>query len=323
MVIEEYYLLNQWILCGSQYGRLEMDTLKRALMPALLDLLSIFIASILGAIIIMLTFSYEHFSGYVAYLIATIFVALGVFLSKKLRSKTVAHVVNLFVVSLVCISVTFNAAQILAGFIARHVSWDMSEGVEGFISKYALPGSEGELLVWTLITTFALVIANRWGNEFFKGEAVPKKDVSSLEALCFFILWITSFPVNLVLVSVFLMISLISAYLCDDVALFAAAGGPITIIGLLSTVKFTTIEKYLKRDELIANSTGLTGPPVSEADVEAIVARNREAARKRLTLELRSELTGIALTVFGTSLWAYGAYLPIFTWLKTISRFCS
>lgn len=300
-----------------------MGALKRALKPTLLDVLSIFIASILGAVIVLVTFKYEFFAGFIAYLAAAASVVFGIYLSKKLRSAAVAHVVNIFVVSLVCISVTFNATQILAGFIVRHMSGFMSKDVQDFTNKYALPGSVGELLVWTVLTTFALVLANRWGNEFFKSEGSCRKDTGIVAKLCLFILWLTSFPVNVVFVLLLVVASLILMCLYNDIALFAAAGGPITIIGLLSTVKFTTIEKFLKREELILSSTGVTGPPVSQADYEIIVARSQEATRKRLALELRSELTGIALTVFGTILWAYGAYLPILFWLSTISRLVS
>lgn len=288
-----------------------MDALRRALKPTLLDVLSIFIASILGAVIVLVTFKYEFFAGFIAYLAAAASVVFGIYLSKRLRSDAVAHAVNIFVVSLVCISVTFNTIQILAGFMIRHMSGFMSKDVEDFTNKYALPGSEVELLVWTVLTTFALVLANRWGSEFFKGERSLRKDADVLEKFCLFILWLTSFPVNVVLVLLLLVASFILMFLKNDIALFAAAGGPITIIGLLSTVKFTTIEKYLKREELIVTSTGMTGPPVSQADSEIIAARSQEATRQRLALELRSELTGIGLTVFGTILWAYGAYLPI------------
>lgn len=300
-----------------------MDSLKRALRPTLLDVLSIFIASILGAVIVLVTFKYEFFAGFVAYSAAAAGVVFGIYLSKRLRSAAVAHVVNIFVVSLVCINVTFNATQILAGFIVRHMSGFMSKDVESFTNKYALPGSEGELLLWTVLTTFTLVLANRWGSEFFKGEGRRRKDARILEKFCLVILWLTSFPVNVVLVLLLLVASFILMFIHEDIALFAAAGGPITIIGLLSTVKFTTIEKYLKREELIVSSTGMTGPPVSQADYEIIAARSQEATRKRLTLELRSELTGIGLTVFGTILWAYGSYLPILSWLSTTSRLTS
>lgn len=297
-----------------------MDALIRALKPTLLDVLSIFIASILGAVIVLVTFKYEFFAGFTAYLAAAAVVVFGVYLSKRLRSSAVAHVVNIFVVSLVCISVTFNATQILASFIVSHMSGFMSKDVEDFTNKYALTGYESELLGWTVLTTFALVLANRWGGEFFKGERSRGKDTGVLDRLCLLILWLTSFPVNLGVVLLLLVASLILMALHNDIALFAAVGGPITIIGLLSTVKFTTIEKYLKREDIIVSSTGVTGPPVSQADAEIIAARSQEATRKRLALELRSELTGIALTVFGTIIWAYGAYLPILSWLSTITR---
>lgn len=300
-----------------------MDALKRALKPTLLDMLSVFIASILGAVIVLVTFKHEFFAGFVAYLAAATVVVIGVYASKRFRSDAMAHVVNIFVVSLVCISVTFNTIQILADFIVRYMSGLVVEDVEEFVNKYAIIGSGWELLVWTLLTTFALIYANRWAVEHFNGEQSYSRETGVVAKLCLFILWMTSFPANVVLVFLVLVASLVLMFYYNDVSLFAAAGGPITIIGLFSIVKFTTLEKYLKREELAMNSTGVTGPPISEAECEIIVARSQEEARIRLALELRSEFTGIVLTVFGTILWAYGAYLPILSWITIISRITS
>jgi hypothetical protein len=193
-----------------------------------------------------------------------------------------------------------------------------SQLMDDFAAKYALLGSEGELLSWTIATSFSLVFANRWANEKFRKSPSSSKKSSTLEKLCAFILWLTSSPINIVFVALLLIGSIYLAVVHEDISIFAAAGGPITVIGLFSTIQFTTIEKYLKREELAANSTGVTGPPLSEEEYKRIVTQSQEAARKRLGLELRSELTGIALTVFGTLLWAYGVYMPIISWIEKL-----
>jgi len=97
-----------------------------------------------------------------------------------------------------------------------------------------------------------------------------------------------------------------------DMNLFAASGGIATVFGLFSIIRFTTIEKYLNQDQIIKSSTGLTGTPVSGAEAERIQRESVERARVRIKAELQSELTGIALTVVGTLVWAYGTYVPVF-----------
>lgn len=95
----------------------------------------------------------------------------------------------------------------------------------------------------------------------------------------------------------------------DDMNLFASSGGLMTVFGILSTVRFSTMEKYLEREAIIRRSTGLTGPPVSSEEAKKIQAANQEIARRRITKELRSELRGLTLTIIGTFIWSYGAYL--------------
>ena len=73
-------------------------------------------------------------------------------------------------------------------------------------------------------------------------------------------------------------------------------------------IQFTTIEKYIHQESIIANSTGMTGPPMSEEDAAEYSRKSIEAARVRLKKELKSELKGLAFTVVGTLIWAYGSY---------------
>ena len=97
-----------------------------------------------------------------------------------------------------------------------------------------------------------------------------------------------------------------------DMNLFASSGGLMTVFGLLSLVRFTTIEKYLNQNAIIERSSGLTGPPVPDAELKQLEEENIAAANIRIKAELRSEMKGILLTVIGTLIWAYGAYVPIF-----------
>lgn len=299
---------------ATKKGIFEMETMRLAL----LDFFSISIASILGAVLVLVSFHNEFFIGFFAYLAAIIMVLFGVYASKKWSHDAIAHIINIFVTSLVCISFTFNATQILAGLILRHMGGFESQLMNDFAEKYAVLGSEGALLLWSIATSFSLVFANRWANDKFRKSPTSPKKSSTIEQLCAFILWITSSPTNIVFVALLLIGSIYLAVVLEDISIFAAAGGPITIIGLFSTIKFTTIEKYLKREELVANSTGVTGPPLSEEEYKRIITQSQEAARKRLGLELKSELTGITLTVFGTLLWAYGVYVPIITWIEKL-----
>jgi hypothetical protein len=98
-----------------------------------------------------------------------------------------------------------------------------------------------------------------------------------------------------------------------DMNLFAASGGIMTVFGLLSLIRFTTIEKYLNQDSIVARSTGLTGPPLSQEAAQQWKEKNIAAAKIRMKAELRAESKGIILTIVGTFIWAYGAYLPVFS----------
>lgn len=106
------------------------------------------------------------------------------------------------------------------------------------------------------------------------------------------------------------MISFYFGQLRDDMNLFAASGAVMTVFGLLSIIRFTTIEKYLSQEAIVAASTGVTGPPLSAEESARVQRENQERARIRLKQELHSELKGISFTITGTLIWAYGAYIP-------------
>ncbi len=91
-----------------------------------------------------------------------------------------------------------------------------------------------------------------------------------------------------------------------------------TVFGLLSLIRFTTFEKYLNQDSIVAHSTGLTGPPLSKEAAEQWQEKNIAAARIRIRKELRAEAKGVILTVVGTLIWAYGAYVPLLYGMRPV-----
>jgi hypothetical protein len=104
---------------------------------------------------------------------------------------------------------------------------------------------------------------------------------------------------------------------CKDMNLFAASGAIMTVFGLFSMIRFTTIEKYLNQESIVTTSTGVTSPPLNPEQAAKAKERNQQKVKLRLTQELRSELKGILFTVIGTIIWAYGAYIPIYQRLSS------
>jgi len=121
---------------------------------------------------------------------------------------------------------------------------------------------------------------------------------------------------SVLLVITFCALSFYIGQFKNDMNIFAASGAVMTVFGLFSMIRFTTIEKYLRQDAIVAESTGTTGPPLSAEDSARIQRENQDAARVRITQELRSELKGISLTIVGTLIWAYGAYIPFMECIK-------
>jgi hypothetical protein len=132
-----------------------------------------------------------------------------------------------------------------------------------------------------------------------------------MKGFCKFFLLALKSKISLVILVVFCVASFYFGQVRSDMGVFAASGGVLTVCGLLSLIRFTTIEKYLNQDNIVAQSTGLTGPPLSKERAKKLSEQNIAAARIRIEAELRSELAGIALTVVGTLIWAYGSYVPV------------
>lgn len=117
--------------------------------------------------------------------------------------------------------------------------------------------------------------------------------------------------VSVVFIVMYCSVSFCLGQLKTDMNLFAASGAVMTVFGLFSMIRFTTIEKYLNQEAIIAASTGVTGPPLSAEESSRLQKENQERARTRLKQELRSELKGISFTILGTLIWAYGSYVPM------------
>lgn len=115
---------------------------------------------------------------------------------------------------------------------------------------------------------------------------------------------------SIIAVVVFNIASFYAGQFFKDMNLFAASGGIMTVFGLLLMIRFTTLEKYLNQESIAAASTGVTGPPLSEEEAKRLKRENIEKAKVRINKELQSELSGLALTIFGTVIWAYGTYIP-------------
>ena len=116
---------------------------------------------------------------------------------------------------------------------------------------------------------------------------------------------------SIYVIAVFILGSLVASKVSGDMNLFAASGAILTIFGLFQMIYFTTIERFLNQNNIIQNSTGVTGPPISPEKYEIIVAENRKNAKEKIERELKSEIKGIICTILGTLIWAYGIYLPI------------
>ena len=117
--------------------------------------------------------------------------------------------------------------------------------------------------------------------------------------------------ISTVFIVAYCIFSFYFGQISKDMNLFAASGAVLTVFGLFSMIRFTTIEKFLNQEQIVANSTGVTGPPIAQDEYERIVKANQEAARIKFKRELHSEVKGIFFTIAGTLVWAYGAYIPI------------
>ncbi|RKG45494.1 hypothetical protein D7V68_15740 [Acinetobacter cumulans] len=126
-----------------------------------------------------------------------------------------------------------------------------------------------------------------------------------------FLLIILRSKFSIYVIGTFIIGSLIASKITGDMNLFAASGSILTIFGLFQTIQFTTIERFLNQKTIVQNSTGVTGPPISQEESERITLENRKKAKIKLEKELKSDIKGITYTIVGTLIWAYGVYIPI------------
>lgn len=104
--------------------------------------------------------------------------------------------------------------------------------------------------------------------------------------------------------------------------LFASSGAIISVFGLLYTIKYTTLKKLSNQEAEVSSRSGVTGPPLTEEEYNKIVEANLKQARIDVREELKSEILGVGLAIFGTFVWAYGGYItiiqPFAVWMQTI-----
>lgn len=127
---------------------------------------------------------------------------------------------------------------------------------------------------------------------------------------------------SIFLLVVFCALSFAFGQALNDMNLFASSGAIISVFGLLYTIKYTTLKKLSNREAEINSRSGVTGPPLSEEEYNKIVDENLRQARIDVREELKSEILGVGLAIFGTFVWAYGGYIaiiePFAFWVQTI-----
>jgi hypothetical protein len=144
-----------------------------------------------------------------------------------------------------------------------------------------------------------------------KKEVNLRKCWLNMHTTARFLLIILRSKFSIYVIGTFIIGSLIASKITGDMNLFAASGSILTIFGLFQTIQFTTIERFLNQKTIIQNSTGVTGPPISQEESERITLDNRKKAKIKLEKELKSDIKGITYTIVGTLIWAYGVYIPI------------
>ncbi|ENL7174836.1 hypothetical protein AB6A49_004542 [Escherichia coli] len=117
--------------------------------------------------------------------------------------------------------------------------------------------------------------------------------------------------ISIAILCVFCGASFLFGQYLNDMNLFASSGAIISVFGLLYTIKFTTLKKLSNREAEINSRSGVTGPPLSAEESQKIREENLAKARVEVREEIKAEVLGVGLTVFGTIIWAYGGYIKI------------
>ncbi|ENE3592340.1 hypothetical protein ABNA27_004805 [Escherichia coli] len=116
---------------------------------------------------------------------------------------------------------------------------------------------------------------------------------------------------SIAILCVFCGASFLFGQYLNDMNLFASSGAIISVFGLLYTIKFTTLKKLSNREAEINSRSGVTGPPLSAEESQKIREENLAKARVEVREEIKAEVLGVGLTVFGTIIWAYGGHIKI------------
>ena len=87
--------------------------------------------------------------------------------------------------------------------------------------------------------------------------------------------------------------------LAENMDLFASSGAVITIFGIVSMSKFTTLTRYFSQQNIELGKN----EKICDFDAEQ---KNSEQ------INVYSELKGLELIIIGTLIWAYGGYIPLF-----------
>ncbi len=93
-------------------------------------------------------------------------------------------------------------------------------------------------------------------------------------------------------------VSFIFGQLVENMDLFASSGSIITIFGIISMSKFTTLTRYFSQENIELDNNEICDFEVVQKDSNQI--------------NLYSELKGLELIIIGTLVWAYGGYIPLF-----------
>jgi len=97
----------------------------------------------------------------------------------------------------------------------------------------------------------------------------------------------------------FSLFSFVCGQLAENMNLFASSGAVITIFGIISMSKFTTLTRYFRQQDIDL------GKNEKMCDFDAELENSEQ-------INVYSELKGLELIILGTLVWAYGGYIPLF-----------
>ena len=101
-----------------------------------------------------------------------------------------------------------------------------------------------------------------------------------------------------IVLSLYSSVSFVFGQLVENMDLFASSGAVITIFGIISMSKFTTLTRYFSQENI----------ELDKNEMCDIGAENKNSDQ----INVYSELKGLELIIIGTLIWAYGGYIPLF-----------